>query len=30
MIAEWTEYTPEGLNPQGGENFGLVPVQLVN
>jgi len=29
MIAEWTEYTPEGLNPQGGENFGLVPVALV-
>jgi hypothetical protein len=29
MVAHWTEYTPEGLNPQGGENFGLVPVQLV-
>lgn len=29
MVARWTEYTPEGLNPQGGENFGLVPVRLV-
>lgn len=29
MVAHWEEYTPEGLNPQGGENFGLVPVRLV-
>jgi len=29
MIAHWEDYTPEGLDPQGGENFGLVPVRLV-
>ena len=29
MIALWKGYTPEGLDPQGGENFGLVPVRLV-
>jgi Putative Flp pilus-assembly TadE/G-like len=29
MIARWEGYTPEGLDPQGGENFGLVPVKLV-
>ncbi|HEX5936904.1 MAG TPA: pilus assembly protein TadG-related protein [Actinomycetota bacterium] len=29
MIARWEGYTPEGLDPQGGENFGLVPVRLV-
>jgi hypothetical protein len=29
MVAHWEEYTPEGLNPQGGANFGLVPVRLV-
>jgi hypothetical protein len=29
MLARWTEYTPEGLNPDGGENFGLVPIRLV-
>jgi Flp pilus assembly protein TadG len=29
MVAHWEEYTPEGLDPQGGENFGLVPVRLV-
>jgi hypothetical protein len=29
MIAEWVEYTPEGLDGGGGENFGVVPVQLV-
>ena len=28
MIAEWTDYTNEGLNPSGGANFGLVPVRL--
>jgi hypothetical protein len=25
----WTKYTTEGLNSQGGENFGLVPVELI-
>jgi hypothetical protein len=29
MIARWEGYTPDGLDPQGGENFGLVPVRLV-
>jgi Flp pilus assembly protein TadG len=29
MLTLWTEYTPEGINPDGGENFGLVPVRLV-
>jgi len=29
MEALWTSYTTEGLNPEGGENFGLVPVRLV-
>jgi hypothetical protein len=29
MIALWEGYTPEGLDPQGGQNFGLVPVRLV-
>ena len=29
MIARWESYTSEGLDPQGGENFGLVPVKLV-
>jgi hypothetical protein len=29
MVAHWEEYTAEGLEPQGGENFGLVPVRLV-
>ncbi len=29
MLVRWKEYTPEGLDPQGGENFGLVPVRLV-
>ena len=29
MIARWVGYTPDGLDPQGGENFGLVPVRLV-
>jgi Putative Flp pilus-assembly TadE/G-like len=29
MVALWEEYTPEGLNPEGGENFGLVPIRLV-
>jgi len=29
LIAQWVGYTPEGLDPQGGENFGVVPVQLV-
>jgi len=27
--ATWTEYTNDGLNPTEGENFGLVPVRLV-
>jgi hypothetical protein len=30
MIARWEGYTPEGLDPQGGENFGLVPVKLID
>ena len=30
MIAMWESYTPEGLDPQGGENFGVVPVKLVD
>jgi hypothetical protein len=30
MVAHWVEYTPEGLDPDGGENFGLVPVKLVS
>ena len=29
LVAQWKGYTPEGLDPQGGENFGLVPVRLV-
>ena len=29
LIARWEGYTPDGLDPQGGENFGLVPVRLV-
>jgi Flp pilus assembly protein TadG len=29
MLARWVDYTNEGLNPEGGENFGLVPVTLV-
>jgi hypothetical protein len=29
LIAQWVGYTPDGLDPQGGENFGLVPVRLV-
>jgi len=29
MLARWVGYTSEGLNPEGGENFGLVPVTLV-
>lgn len=29
MLARWEGYTPEGLDPQGGQNFGLVPVRLV-
>ncbi len=29
MRAVWFDYTTEGLNPMGGENFGLVPVQLI-
>jgi hypothetical protein len=29
MLVRWTEYTPEGLDPNGGQNFGLVPVRLV-
>jgi hypothetical protein len=30
LVARWEEYTNEGLNPQGGENFGLVPVRLTD
>ncbi len=29
LVARWEGYTPDGLDPQGGENFGLVPVRLV-
>jgi len=29
LVARWQGYTPEGLDPQGGQNFGLVPVRLV-
>lgn len=29
IVAEWTDYTNEGLVPAGGQNFGLVPVSLV-
>jgi hypothetical protein len=29
MTTEWVGYETEGLDPQGGENFGLVPVKLV-
>jgi hypothetical protein len=29
LVARWEGYSPEGLDPQGGENFGLVPVTLV-
>lgn len=29
MVARWVEYTNEGLVPRGGENFGLVPVALI-
>jgi hypothetical protein len=29
MTTMWVGWTTEGLNPQGGENFGLVPVRLV-
>jgi hypothetical protein len=30
MVARWVEYTTEGLEPDGGENFGLVPVKLID
>lgn len=29
MVTVWTDYTTEGLNPEGGQNFGVVPVQLI-
>lgn len=29
MIVRWVSFTNEGLGPDGGENFGLVPVTLV-
>jgi Putative Flp pilus-assembly TadE/G-like len=29
MITKWVGYSSDGLDPQGGENFGLVPVRLV-
>lgn len=29
LVARWEGYTPDGLDPQGGQNFGLVPVRLV-
>jgi Flp pilus assembly protein TadG len=29
MITKWVGYSSEGLDPQGGENFGDVPVNLV-
>ena len=29
LITRWVGYTPDGLDPQGGQNFGLVPVRLV-
>lgn len=29
MVAHWEDFSPEGLDPQGGQNFGLVPVRLV-
>lgn len=29
LLVRWTGYTTDGLNPQGGENYGLVPVRLV-
>ena len=29
MVTVWTSYTSEGLNPEGGQNFGVVPVRLI-
>lgn len=29
MILRWKDYTTEGLEPQEGQNFGVVPIQLV-
>jgi hypothetical protein len=29
MVVRWVGYTPEGLQPVEGENFGLVPVELI-
>jgi hypothetical protein len=29
MVTRWVEYTNEGLVPRQGENFGLVPVALI-
>ena len=29
MVAVWDAYTNEGLNPEGGQNFGVVPVRLI-
>ena len=29
MVTHWVSYSLEGLNPRGGENFGVVPVALV-
>lgn len=29
MVARWEDYTIEGIDPNGGENFGLISVQLI-
>ena len=29
MTVVWTGYQAEGVNPQGGQNFGIVPVELI-
>ncbi len=29
MVAFWEGYSSEGIDPEGGENFGIVPVTLV-
>jgi hypothetical protein len=29
MVTVWTDYSSAGLNPEGGQNFGVVPVKLI-
>jgi hypothetical protein len=29
MVARWEDYTIEGIDPDGGENFGIISVELI-